>query len=399
MVNISSLIQTLDALEGLAITVHQERCVVTRNRNASCRNCADACTSGAIALWDNQLAITADLCIGCGTCATVCPSSALEAHNPSDAELISFACAVARERQATPVFACSPLLADHEDAYDKSLVVEVGCLGRLHESELISLAALGIPAVIFAHTACDACANKQGKATYDLVKTSTNTLLQSWGHDTIVHLEEGLPKYVRLSGARAKASEDVDGLSRRDFLSQIKTGAKTMAADVASSTILAEQQPKGEAKPLIKVMQDGTLPHFIPNRRERLLDHLERLGHPVVDVLDTRLWGQVAIDLALCNSCRMCATFCPTGAIYKFDDTDGSFGVEHYPASCVQCHLCQDICPTDALTLSSAVSLKELVEGAIKRQVMQPVINAGGQPHAILNAMKELLGGGQVYER
>ena len=65
----------------------------------------------------------------------------------------------------------------------------------------------------------------------------------------------------------------------------------------------------------LHVMKDGTLPHFIPDRRERLLDALAQLGEPAGGKLATRLWGAVVIDGTKCVSCRMCATFCPTGAI------------------------------------------------------------------------------------
>ncbi len=74
-------------------------------------------------------------------------------------------------------------------------------------------------------------------------------------------------------------------------------------------------------------MKDGTLPHFIPDRRERLLDALAQLGSLRGGKLETRLWGAVVIDGTKCVSCRMCATFCPTGAIAKFDDADGTLGV------------------------------------------------------------------------
>lgn len=39
------------------------------------------------------------------------------------------------------------------------------------------------------------------------------------------------------------------------------------------------------------------------------------LGDPVQSTLDTRLWGHVTIDMRKCKSCKMCAAFCPTGAL------------------------------------------------------------------------------------
>ena len=57
----------------------------------------------------------------------------------------------------------------------------------------------------------------------------------------------------------------------------------------------------------VKVGKDGTLPHFIPDRRERLLAALDSLGQPQDVLMDTRLWGHVIIDPEKCSSCQMCA--------------------------------------------------------------------------------------------
>jgi MinD superfamily P-loop ATPase len=402
MADIDVLIETLGKLESLHIVVHSERCVVVRNRNASCRRCAQACTSAAIHIEGNTLGITPDLCTGCGTCATVCPTAALGAQQPNDAALVRSAYRIVQEQQEVPIFACGQLLSELKDAYDRSRVVEVGCLGRLDESTLVSLIALGISSITLSHGECANCPNSIGENTYQLVSKTLGTLLGSWGQSNSVRIRQGLPSEVELSAKEAKATEAVDGMSRRDFFTQIKAGAQSAAVSVASPTLDSVLSTEKSAEPtdnIVKVMKDGTLPHFIPNRRERLLDHLDQIGEPVVETIDTRLWGHVKIDGELCNSCRMCATFCPTGAIYKFDDRDGTFGVEHYPADCVQCRLCQDICPTSALSLQSEVPIKELVEGVLERHEMRPVTKAGNKPDSIYKAMYSLLGGGQIYER
>lgn len=106
---------------------------------------------------------------------------------------------------------------------------------------------------------------------------------------------------------------------------------------------------------LPRVTKDGTLPHFVPDRREALLDNLAQLGQPVLPSVATRLWGCVVIDGRACSSCRMCATFCPTGAIRKFDNDDGTLGVYHYPGECVKCGSCRDVCPENAIELLDEV--------------------------------------------
>ena len=63
----------LEKLQSADITVHQNRCAVVRNRNATCMKCAEVCTSGCISYNDNELIISPEKCIGCGMCSQACP--------------------------------------------------------------------------------------------------------------------------------------------------------------------------------------------------------------------------------------------------------------------------------------------------------------------------------------
>ena len=85
-----------------------------------------------------------------------------------------------------------------------------------------------------------------------------------------------------------------------------------------------------------KVGADGTLSQFVPTRRVRLYNYLQHVGQPTADEVETRVIGAVSIDAQKCSSCRMCAVFCPTGAIKKLDE-GGVFGIcllyTSYPSS------------------------------------------------------------------
>ena len=74
MAHVTNFLGLLEQLQSADITVHQGRCAIVRNRNATCMKCADVCTSGCISYDDNELVIEPERCIGCGTCATVCPT-------------------------------------------------------------------------------------------------------------------------------------------------------------------------------------------------------------------------------------------------------------------------------------------------------------------------------------
>ena len=76
-----------------------------------------------------------------------------------------------------------------------------------------------------------------------------------------------------------------------------------------------ESQQDSREPQFAHVQADGTLPHFVPERRLRLFNSLKALGTPAAPTVTTRLWGQVTIDTELCRSCRMCTVFCPTGAL------------------------------------------------------------------------------------
>lgn len=174
-----------------------------------------------------------------------------------------------------------------------------------------------------------------------------------------------------------------------------------LSAEASDDKTAATDQVDRPLKRL-KVMADGTLPHFVPDRRERLLDALADLGEGPTDsraMARTRLWGHVVIDTDKCTSCRMCATFCPTGAIVKFDTPDGTFGVDHYTADCVKCLCCQTICRTQAIVVEDAVPANVLVNAVPERHVMRPVRVSKGGEHSIVNSMRDLLGLPEVFER
>ena len=394
----SSIFGLFEVLNSADITVHQTRCAVVRNKNATCMKCADACTSGCISYDDNELVVSPERCVGCGTCATVCSTCALEAHHPSDAELYAACRAAMEAAEGHVVISCEQLAGAAHGLYDERKVVVVTCLGRVEESLIARLAVDGALRVTLVEGPCSTCEHAVGRTTAKLVCETANTLLETWGSSVRVRLAEKLPGSVRLTEAPAYES------GKRAFLSGVKDEAKVAAAASAEGAVRdalgMPAEKSAEASRYLKVMSDGTLPHFIPDRRERLLDALAQLGDPRDELIETRLWGHVSIDASLCSSCRMCATFCPTGAIAKFDDANGTMGIEHRPGDCVKCRCCTDICPEGALILEDGVSARAIAEGSVERSVMPPRTKVPGGPHSMLNYLKSLIEDtDQVYER
>lgn len=445
----------LERLQSAELSVFPYRCAVIRNRNASCMRCAQACTSGAISVGEDEIVIDPERCVGCGTCATVCPTCALEARHPGDAEL---ALRVRRALEATGdtlVIACDALWRRNARRIDPERAVRVTCLGRVDESVLVEAAARGARRLLLAHASCECCPRSAGQATYLEVMDTANLLLEAWGSPVRAELREKLPVCVRLEGASAVGPAYDEG--RRDLFARVgqaagigvgagdapagdvpaaaggdraiegdapaPAGSPALAGDpapaggpaAAGDPAPAGSGPEGapgESVPAVpaaapdvptrplKVMLDGTLPHFLPDRRERLLDALATLGDPCEATLETRLWGRVEVDVARCKTCLMCATFCPTGAIAKVVGPEGRVTLEHRPADCVKCRCCTDVCPTGALTLREDVMAVEVAQGAVaERFELPPVRDGRGGPHSMIGALKKIIRFDQLYER
>ena len=430
--------RALQALQSDHVHVCQERCLLVRNRNAECLRCAQACTSGCISYNEQTKMLDIDQarCVGCGTCATACPTCALEARDPNDTELL--AClqgalnASASKRVA--------IVCEKAGIAQNECTVRLTCLGRIDESALLQLAAWGAREVTLTCGACNACEHKPGRTVVEEVCESANTLLGLWDGTMHVELKEvgpaaeptGLPAQetradrTATHGKIAQVDQQIqtacaDRTATQSAIEQVNQliqsadagkvaehdtatrdgGRPNLSAEASDDKAAATDQVDRPLKRL-KVMADGTLPHFVPDRRERLLDALADLGEGPMDsqaMARTRLWGHVVIDTDKCTSCRMCATFCPTGAIVKFDAPDGTFGIDHYAADCVKCLCCQTICRSQAIVVEDTVPANVLVNAVPERHVMHPVRVPKGGVHSIMNSMRDLLGLPEVFER
>ena len=388
------------AVDSGAIRVHRERCAKVRNRNVDCLKCAAACTSGCISLEDGELVIDASKCVGCGTCATVCPTCALESLNPSDAELKAACLRAVRGDEV--VIACSQMEAALGDLLVPGAAAFVVCAGRVDESLLAGLAAEGVGRVTVLCGDCDHCAQRHGRDTAELVAETARQVLATWGNNLEAVVTDTPPAAILAAGVDAGTAEVARDAHfvREPACPPVRESGEALADSSAPMMVIPTKgkAPKHPAHSL-HVMKDGTLPHFIPDRRERLLDALAQLGEPEGDKLETRLWGAVVIDGTKCVSCRMCATFCPTGAIAKFDDADGTLGVTHTPGDCVKCGSCRDVCPADAITLLDAVPASWLTGGNRHRYVMTPrPVSLTDNPHQILDTFR-LDFNGDIFER
>jgi ferredoxin len=316
---------------------------------------------------------------------------------PDDVKLLKICDAAQAAAGGTVIIACEQALKAAHGTVDIEKAVGVTCLGRVEESLLFQLIQQGVRVVTLVQGTCDSCILAHGLQTASLVAATTNELCMAWNQDARVEISSSFPAEA-LSGESA-----IYDSSRRRLFSSIKSEIQSKAARVAGTSVekTAESSdlPVSSGKSsLPKVTADGTLPHFVPERRQNLLNALNQSGAPEDVLIATRLWGHVIINGDVCESCRMCATFCPTGALAKFDSEDGLFGLLHAPSLCVKCRACQDVCRVHALCLSDEVFAVDLSKGFVERYEMTTPLVEKRSAHSAMNAMRTIIGNDRIYE-
>lgn len=397
------MIDLIAKVNSPMLSVHTERCLLVRNRNAECLKCAAVCTSGAITLAEEGIRIEPALCIGCGTCASACPTCCLETNNPSDDELFSTACRLLRQNHGRLIIACSSTLALSKETHlsekpagawmteNGEEALAVTCLGRIDESFLVEAVACGAREILLISDACVNCAQHTGGELFSSICRNAENLMNAFG---------ATPPFKRIIAKNKKLqpmqNEPCPTTNRAPEKRHDSATATTEKTDDASGirhqnhSALTRGGKRADGK-FVHVQSDGTLPHFLPQRRLRLFNSLKELGSPVTKTVSTRLWGQVSLNADLCRSCRMCTVFCPTGALSRFDTAEGAFGIDHRSTLCMQCNLCESICPEKAIRVSDVVSLEAFATGRKKRIELQPLGWEPGTENSIPTRMARFI--------
>ena len=392
------MINLIDEMNSPLLAVEPQRCVLVRHRNGECLCCTAVCTTGAISLGEEGIVVSPEKCIGCGTCASACPTGCLTAANPTDEELFGAVEAALAENEGRVAIACERAFAmasgnrmkrDSCDATAPSFVpgkiagatsdgrplVGVVCLGRVDESLLVEATARGARSIQLISGPCESCPHRCGGALSDEIIVSAETLLAALGTpspiDRIRLQHASDTREILRLRPTASAQDDTNAVNAATVADASEDCLSESGYPVAPPT--GESQQDSREPQFAHVQADGTLPHFVPERRLRLFNSLKALGTPAAPTVTTRLWGQVTIDTELCRSCRMCTVFCPTGALTRFDAANDAFGVEHRSALCMQCRLCETICPEQAITVAEEVSADEFLSGKKFRFTMQPI--------------------------
>lgn len=410
------MINLIDEMNSPLLAVEPQRCVLVRHRNGECLRCAAVCTTGVISLGEEGIVVSPEKCIGCGTCASACPTGCLTAANPTDEELFGAVEAALAENEGRVAIACERAFAmasgnrmkrDSCDATAPSFVpgkiagatsdgrplVGVVCLGRVDESLLVEATARGARSIQLISGPCESCPHRCGGALSDEIIVCAETLLAALGTpspiDRIRLQHASDTREILRLRPTASAQDDTNAVNAATVADASGDCLSESGCPVAPPT--GESQQDSREPQFAHVQADGTLPHFVPERRLRLFNSLKALGTPAAPTVTTRLWGQVTIDTELCRSCRMCTVFCPTGALTRFDAANDAFGVEHRSALCMQCRLCETICPEQAITVAEEVSADEFLSGKKFRFTMQPIGWNPGAEDSIASRMARFI--------
>lgn len=359
MPNLKDIIDVAQALESKAVRVVADRCVVVRNRNASCRRCVKACPADAITVRGNDLTLDNHACVSCGACTVVCPVEALVPLDPTDADLAAGVARSASALDGTAVIACARMAA--KDVGDPSKYAMVPCMARVDEVLLVELAAAGIERVVLVDGTCRTCKYRDTSAGVDEAVAQAQALIAAQGGSAIIERASEFPAQAVLED---KAS--LYGQERRGFFTRSTKRAREASVKTAEVMVFKEfEQRMPSLRERLGVTASGAMPWLTAQRRERLMDSLDQIGAPVQDTVSSRQFATVSIDEEKCSACGMCAVFCPTGALKKSDekpeDGVGSY-LEFQAFDCVNCRVCADVCMKKCLKTCTEISTEELFD-------------------------------------
>ena len=345
--------------------VQADACLNARHKAAGCRLCAEVCPVEAITLLDpgsstpprpGQPHLDPDRCLGCGLCLPACPTDVFTQPDPPETKLAQTAASLP-DRALSLVCPLHP--APGTTAAPVTAVVRhKRCLASLSPATLISLSG-GQRTIWLDDTACGDCPIGRVQPVITRVAGAANVLLQAFGRSPAIWTHLGQPDGLNGDPLSLPLIEgDRRQVSRRGFF-------KTLGTVSRAVTNRSEDRPPPRTEGRVPVAE--RLPQHVPASRQRLLEQLASLDGPGDEAIDTSNLHltAVAIQAGACSACRLCARFCPTGALRFVSDSD-RFGLSFKPSLCLDCGICAVACPEGAVSFDPRLAPAELTGAATR---------------------------------
>lgn len=343
--------------------VQADACLNARHKAAGCRLCAEVCPVEAITLLGpgsstpptpGQPHLDPDRCLGCGLCLPACPTDVFTQPDPPETRLTQTVASLPDRALSLvcPLHPAPGLTA----APVTSVVRHKRCLASLSPSLLIDLSNGGRRTIWLDDTTCSACPIGRVQPAITRVTGAANVLLQAFGRSPAIQTHLGQAEGLNGEPFPLSLVEgDRRQVSRRGFFKTL--GAVSRAVTNRSG----DRPPRAEDR----VPVSERLPQRVPDSRQRLLEQLASLGSPGDEAIDTAnlpLTG-VAVKAGACSACRLCARFCPTGAL-RFVSDDDRFGLSFKSSLCLDCGICAVACPESAVSFDPRLAPVEITSAA-----------------------------------